>query len=124
MTNKSDEKEVTGVRAKLAKHKAANQDSREVTLPECGIVCQIPKFINHGLVMASQRQAKGDMAMGQTALVAQVVKFEGEKLNLADLRELLDGKDMLFLIGEVFGGDDDDDAGDGTDDVGNDTAAA
>ncbi|KQI69382.1 hypothetical protein AN189_02860 [Loktanella sp. 3ANDIMAR09] len=107
----------TGVRAKLAAHKAAHHGTTEKTLPRSGITAQIPEFINHGAWMLAQRQAKGDVPRAQAAFIIGTVKFEGEKLTMADVQNgLIDAKDMLFLIGEVFG-DEDEDAGDDPDDV-------
>lgn len=103
-------KDFTGVRAKLAAHKDANSGAYEETLPQSGITVEIPKFINHGKWMLAQRQAKGDVPKAQAAFILATVTFEGEKLTLADVREgLIDAKDMLFLIGEIFGDDDEDD---------------
>ena len=113
-------KEFTGVRAKLAAHKAAHSGQDEKTLPRSGITVQIPEFINHGAWMQAQRQAKGDTARAQAAFVIGAVTFEGEKLTMADLQEgLIDATDMLFLIGEIFGDDDE-----GGNDEGNDKGAA
>lgn len=103
-------KEFTGVRAKLTAHKEAHSGTYEETLPQSGITVQIPDFINHGKWMKAQRQAKGDVPKAQAAFIVGVVQFEGEQLTLADIQEgLIDAKDMLFLIGEVFGDDDEDD---------------
>lgn len=115
-------KEYKGVRAKLAEYKANNAGVEEKTLPRSGITVQIPDFINHGAWMLAQRQAKGDVPKAQAAFIIGTVKFEGEKLTMADVQAgLLDAKDMLFLIGEVFG-DDGDDEGE-VDDMGNDKGA-
>ncbi|MGV1939526.1 hypothetical protein ACQZ5D_03555 [Agrobacterium sp. 22-211-1] len=97
---------LTGVRAKLKAHKDANTGNRTVTLDESGVVCTVPKFINHGKWMRAQRIAKRDHAKAQVAFVAETVLFEGEKLNITEVSELLSAGDTLQLIGEVFGGDD------------------
>ena len=115
------EKVFTGVRAKLAAYKDANSGSEETTLPRSGITVQIPNFLNHGAWMLAQRQAKGDVPKAQAAFIVGTVMFEGEKLTMADVQAgLIDAKDMLFLIGEIFGDDDDEDG----DEAGNDKAAA
>ena len=107
-------KEFTGVRAKLVAHKHENSGDYEETLPQSGITVQIPEFINHGMWMKAQRQAKGDVPKAQAAFILAVVQFEGEQLTYADVQEgLIDAKDMLFLIGEVFGDDDEHDDEDG-----------
>lgn len=113
------EKDFTGVRAKLKAHKDANAGEYERTLPQSGVTVQIPEFLNHGAWMVAQRQAKGDVPTAQAALIVGTVKFEGEKLTMADIKAgLVDAKDMLFLIGEVFGDDDEDDTGAGAGDQG------
>jgi hypothetical protein len=105
-------KEYTGVRAKLNDYKKANTGHQEKTLPKSGIKVKIPDFMNHGAWMGAQRQAKGDTAKAQAAFVVGTVLFEDEKLTMADIQAgLIDASDMLFLIGEIFG---DDDEGDDT----------
>ncbi|GEM_PF-1399230 len=111
-------KEATGVRAKLAAYKDENSGSREVTLNLSGVVCTVPKFINHGRWMAAQKAGKGDVPKTQAAFVCETVLFEGEKLTEADLRELVPSGDVLQLINDVFGGED----GDDKDDEGNGAA--
>lgn len=107
-------KEFTGVRAKLAAHKDANSGTYEEDLPQSGVGVEIPKFINHGKWMLAQRQAKGDVPKAQAAFILATVTFEGEQLAMADVQEgLIDAKDMLFLIGEIFGDDDDGEDGSG-----------
>ncbi|MDZ7822971.1 MAG: hypothetical protein U5K75_02295 [Ahrensia sp.] len=102
-------KDFTGVRAKLKKYADDHSAPKTKTLPQSGISVAIPTFINHGLWMAAQRQAQGDVAKAQAAFVISAVTFEGEKLTMADVQAgLLDAKDMLFLIGEVFGDGDGD----------------
>lgn len=104
MADKTKTTDFTGVRAKLAAHKAkAGEDHKTETLPQSGVTVTIPGFLNHGQWMRAQRQANGDVATAQAAFVTEVVRFEGEKLTLADMRELVDAKDMLFLISEIFG---------------------
>jgi len=121
---------LTGVRAKLQQHKADNSGMRVETLPQSGIKVEIPEFMNHGKWMVAQRQAKGDIPKAQAAIVVGSVLFEGEKLTMADVQAgLIDAKDMLFLISEIFGDDDDDEDGTDGDDAGdvqagNDPAAA
>lgn len=97
--------EVTGVRAKLKAHKDANTGTRTVTLDESSVTCTVPNWINHGLWMRAQRIAKGDTAKAQAAFVAEAVLFEGEKLTITDLAELVPAGDVMQLIGEVFGKD-------------------
>lgn len=96
-------KQLTGVRAKLKAHKDANAGDRPVTLDLSGVACTVPKWINHGLWMRAQRVAGGDVAKAQAAFICETVLFEGEKLTIADLTELVESGDVLQLIGEVFG---------------------
>jgi hypothetical protein len=103
--------ELTGVRAKLKAHKDAHSGSRSVTLDESGIACTVPNWINHGLWMKAQRVSKGDTAKAQAAFVCEAVLFEGEKLTITDLSELVPAGDVMQLIGEVFGNDEATDEG-------------
>ncbi|SCD23524.1 hypothetical protein [Brucella inopinata] len=107
----AEKTELSGVRAKLKAHKDANSGERTITLSESGISCTVPNFINHGLWMRAQRVAKGDTPKAQAAFVCEVVRFEGEKLTLTDLAELVSSGDTLQLIGEIFGGKDDNSEG-------------
>ncbi len=104
--------ELTGVRAKFAAQKDAKSGTRSVTLAESAVECQVPNFINHGVWMRAQRLAKGDVPKAQVAFIAETVRFEGEKLTITDLSELVSASDMMQLLGEIFGSDDDEDAGD------------
>lgn len=92
--------------AKLKAHKAANAGTYDHPLSECGVIATIPKFINHGRWMRAQRVGKGDQARIQAAYIAEVVLFDGEKITLTDLAELVPAGDMLELIGKLFGDDD------------------
>lgn len=92
----------TGVLAKLAAHKDNNSGERTITLNGCGVAVSIPNFINHESWMRALRQADGDGVVAQAAFVAEVARFEGEKLSLTDLRELLDVDDGRQLTAAVF----------------------
>lgn len=111
--------ELKGVRAKLQAHKQANSGFETVALKKSGITATIPKFINHGLWMKAQRIAKGDTARAQAAFVCETVLFEGEKLTITDLSELVPSADTLQLIGEIFGDDEEGDADSEPDATGN-----
>lgn len=104
MSKNEESNQPAGVRAKLQAHKDANQNDRTVTLRRSGVVCTVPNFINHGQWMAAQRIAGGDVQRAQAAFVAEVVRFEGEKLTLADIHELLPAGDVMQLTAEVFRG--------------------
>lgn len=114
----SKEEAFSGVRGKFAAFKKNRQTPVSFTLPRSGIIAQIPQFINHGAWMKAQRLAGGDISKAQAAFVCEVVLFEGEKITMADVTEHVDALDMLALIGEIFGGDDDDEKAD----TGNDKA--
>lgn len=117
-----ENKEYSGVRAKLFAYKEAHAGFFEETLPKSGVTVQIPNFLNHGEWMKAQRQANGDVPKAHAAFITGTVTFEGEKLTMADIQAgLVEAKDMLFLIGEIFG---DDEAEADVDDAGNDKAAA
>lgn len=104
MSKNEESNQLAGVRAKLQAHKDANQGDRTITLRSCGIVCSVPNFINHGQWMAAQRVGGGDVQRAQAAFVAEVVRFEGEKLTLTDIHELLSAGDVMQLTAEVFRG--------------------
>lgn len=98
--------ELTGVRAKLKANKDAKVGARDFPLKESGVTATIPNFINHGLWMKAQRVAKGDTPKAQAAFVCETVLFDGEKLTITDLTELVPATDVMELLGEIFGGDD------------------
>lgn len=100
--------ETSGVRARLKAHKEKNGGARTVTLKESGVVCDIPKFINHGAWMRAQRIGGSDVPKAQAAFICEAVLFDGEKLTVTDLAELVPSGDALQLIGEVFGKGEDD----------------
>lgn len=91
---------------KLMANKEAKSGSYGFPLEESGVTATIPNFINHGAWMAAQRVAKGDTPKAQAAFVCEVVLFDGEKLTVTDLAELMPAGDTLELIGEIFGKDD------------------
>jgi hypothetical protein len=103
----AEETKLSGVRAKLKANKDAKSGTYDFPLKECGVVASIPKFINHGLWMRAQRIAKGDTPKAQAAFICEAVLFDGEKLPITDLEQLVSAGDTLSLIGEVFGKDDD-----------------
>lgn len=111
MTDKDTATEFKGVRAKLLANKAAKAGSYDFPLNECGVTASIPNFINHGLWMKAQRIAKGDTTKAQAAFICETVLFDGEKLTITDLSELVPAGDTLALIGEVFGKGEDDEEG-------------
>jgi hypothetical protein len=97
--------ELTGVRAKLQAHRQANSGVETISLKRSGIACTVPRFINHGRWMKAQRVAGGDVARAQAAFVCETVLFEGEKLTITDLSELVPSADTLQLIAVIFGED-------------------
>ncbi len=101
------ETKLTGVRAKLKANKDAKSGTYDFPLKDCGVTASIPKFINHGLWMKAQRIAKGDTPKAQAAFICETVLFDGEKLTITDLQELVAAGDTLTLISEIFGDEDD-----------------
>lgn len=104
---KADTQVATGVLAKLKAQKAEGGMTRKVTLPISKIQAQIPNHIAHRNWMVAQNQGKGDISKSQAALIAAAVSFEGERLTLTDIMELLDARDFLFLVNEIFDSEDD-----------------
>jgi len=102
--------EMTGVKAKFMAEKE-NAGTDEKVLPRSKVKITIPQVINHGAWMKAQRQAKGDVANAQLAFIAATVRFEGEQLTIADLRELCDARDIMFMVASIFGDDDEDEVG-------------
>lgn len=100
------EKTDSVVVAKLKANRAAKSGTYDFHLEESGVVATIPNFINHGRWMAAQRIAKGDTPKAQAAFICEVVRFDGEKITLTDLAELVPAGDTMALLGEIFGGDD------------------
>lgn len=108
----------TGVRAKLATKKAALAEKVQAfTLPVTGIAITIPLWRPNLAWVKAQRNAKGDVAAAQSAYAAELVKFEGEKLSVADLRELLPADDIMFIVGKLDadGSEDEDEDASGND---------
>lgn len=96
-----------GVIAKLKANKEAKSGTRDIPLTETGVVATIPNFINHGRWMKAQRLAGSDTPKAQAAFICDTVLFDGEKITLTDLAELVPAADTMTLLGEVFGGDKD-----------------
>ena len=94
--------ELTGVRAKFLAEKEKAKVQEKI-LPRSKIKITIPDIINHGVWMVAQRQAKGDIDKAQLSFIAATVHFEGEQLTIADLRELCDARDIMFMISSIFG---------------------
>lgn len=101
------QKTAGGVIAKLKANKEAKAGTYEFPLKESGVTATIPKFINHGLWMKAQRIAKGDTPKAQAAFICESVLFDSEKITLTDLAELVPAGDTMALLGEIFGGEDD-----------------
>lgn len=101
---------MTGVRAKFMAEKE-NAGTEENVLPRSKVKITIPEVINHGAWIKAQRQAKGDVGNAQLAFIAATVRFEGEQLTVADLRELCDARDIMFMVAAIFGDEDDDELG-------------
>lgn len=100
------QKNESAVIAKLRANKEAKSGTYEFPLEEAGVVATIPEFINHGRWMAAQRIAKGDTPKAQAAFICEVVRFDGEKITLTDLAELVPAGDTMALLGKIFGDED------------------
>lgn len=94
--------------ARLQAHKAARSGNGSFILPETGVEVTFPKFIKHGNWMRAERLAKGDAPKAKSIYLQEVCRFDGEKLTLDEFSDLLPTGDVMELLGEVLGGEDDD----------------
>jgi hypothetical protein len=112
MTNKNNETTKpanAGVIAKLKANKEAHSGDEKITLPDSKVEVTFPKFRNHGVWMQSVRLAKNDLPKAQTFYVCKVARFDGEKISHTDFDAYMSMSDAVTIIGEVFGGSDDED---------------
>lgn len=93
---------------KLKALKKAQEGEATFTLPATGVVATFPKFLSHGAWMRAQRLAKKDVHRAQTIYVVKACKFDGEKMTVDEFASLIPTGDALELLGQIFGGDDDD----------------
>ncbi|WP_420011003.1 hypothetical protein [Tateyamaria sp.] len=63
-----------------------------------------PQFKPHGIWMKATRLAKGDPQGAMNTYLPLLCKFDGEKLTIAEFKELVPTDDVLHLFGEVMGG--------------------
>lgn len=109
----------SGLVARLRQHKAGKSGFDSTILPETGITARWPQFKSHGIWMKATRLAKGDTQGAMNFYLPLICTFDGEKLSLAEFKELMPTGDILYLLGKVLGdmvpGDEDD----GGDDLGN-----
>lgn len=101
---KSDGKNDAGGMAKLAAYKDASQGTRTFTLVRSGVEVTVPTFISHRVWMRAVAAGGGDVPKAQLAYVAEVATFEGDRLTLTDIAELLDAADGRQLVAETFSG--------------------
>lgn len=108
----TDTSHTISVRDRLEAAKKERSGNATTTLPQSGLVVTYPKFIPHGRWARAQRLAKGDNGKAQLIMLADICVFDGEKLTLADF-ELFSAFDVMHLMGETFGDEDekDDDEG-------------
>ena len=103
--------------AKLKKQKAEKSGFDATVLPETGIIVTWPQFKSHGVWMKATRLAKGNPQGVMNTYLPLLCKFDGEKLTIAEFKELVPTDDVLFLLGEVMGdklpGEDGEDGDDG-----------
>lgn len=100
----------TSVIDRLKAHKAAHDGQEAMTLPKTGIVATFPAFRPHGLIMRAAKVAGNDAQKMQVVYIAQNVRFDGEKLTLSDIEDLVPDDDSAALIKRLFVGSDDEDA--------------
>lgn len=92
--------------------------TREHKLTRSGIVVTIPDDWTVADTQASQRYGKGDVPKTNVALVQRVCLFDSEKWTINDIQTRIGGKDYNELMGELYGGEDEDESGEG-DEAGN-----
>ena len=92
-----------GVKEKLKAYAAAHDCAETTVLPKTGITVTYPAFRNHGRIMSAARMAKGDPQKMQVVYLAQTCLFDGEKLTVTDIAELLPDDDSGHLIRKLFG---------------------
>ncbi|KZK97283.1 MULTISPECIES: hypothetical protein [unclassified Pseudovibrio] len=125
MDNQSDKKTAqpeaakdTGVIGKLKAYRAANQGDATFTLPQTQVIVEFPKFRKHGAWTQVLAMAKNKIAKAQILYICKVCTFDGEKLSEADWRTYIPMEDANELMGEIFGGSDEeleeDDEGNGS----------
>jgi len=108
---KSDATEATaapsGVLARLEAYKQANNGELTTTLPATGLSVSYPAFIGHDQVMNATKIAGKNRSKTGMVLVAQVCKFEGERLTVGQIGALVPNADVVHLINLLMGEDDD-----------------
>lgn len=115
-TKTKDTTEESGVVALLEQHKAENTGFDDTTLPETGVTATWPKFQPHSVWTKAQRLSKKNPFGTADNYVALLCRFNGEKLTIEEFKRLIPNGDILHLIGEVMGEDEDEE------DLGNDQA--
>ncbi|MEC5291972.1 hypothetical protein VSX64_14530 [Aurantimonas sp. C2-6-R+9] len=100
-----------GVVAKLEAYKRANGGDVTTTLPATDLTVSYPAFIGHDQVMNATKIAGKNRSKTGMVLVAQVCKFEGERLTVGQIGSLVPNADVVHLINLLMG--EDDDAGEG-----------
>lgn len=95
--------------AKLKKHKANNAGSNSTKLPDTGITVSWPKFKPHHIWMKAQRLSKKNPHAVVDNYLPLICKFDGENMTLEEFKELIPTDDVLHLVGEVMGDDEDED---------------
>ena len=105
----------------LAEKKAreAHNGGREVVpMPVTEVEVTIPAHRPYEVMAQAQRRSKGKPDRATMLMVQAMARFDGERLTVADIEELLDGRDVTALVGAIFG----DDAGESGDDAEGDAA--
>ncbi|WP_150215167.1 hypothetical protein [Candidatus Tokpelaia sp.] len=88
--------------------------TREVVLEKSKIKVTIPDDWTLADSMAAQKAARKDTAKFPLYLAQRICLFNGERRAMAWIEDNIHGKDGLQLIGELFGGDEGQEAGSAT----------
>ncbi|WP_310620885.1 hypothetical protein [Flexibacterium corallicola] len=102
----TQEKQTSGVIARLKAHRKAQEGDRTVILSETGVTVTFPKFIKHGDWGSAMRMAKNKHDKAQVLLIVKLARFDGEKITETDYRTYIPFSDSSQLLGEFFGGED------------------
>lgn len=118
MTDKS----LNAAQLKLKKNRDENAGNATFTMPETDIKVEYPKFRKHGDWQRCLRMAKNNIGEAQILYACKIATFDGFKITANDWRAYMPLSDANELLGEIFGGDDDEDWNsdeDGEEELGN-----
>ena len=90
------------VAERLRDRKARLEPERvEIVLPKTGVAASAPAFIGHGAVQAARRLSKGNEDKFGVTLIQGLCTFDGERLTVEDIEELIDNADIVTLIDKM-----------------------